>query len=322
MKRRDAIRSLVAGGAMTVAAEICLGSAAGEPSAPQARSGKRIVRFAHFTDSHVYAKRNAAQGLTAAIRHVHALADRPDFIINGGDAIYDALEESREAVEGQWSLWKTAWQEHGSLPVRHCLGNHDVWGWDKAKSRTSGNEAGWGKQLALDHLGLEKPYYTFDAGGWRFFVLDSMTFDEQTAYRAELDEQQMAWLVTALKSTPSLTPVVIVSHIPILTVGAIGFTPELRKHPQAARMLAHVDAYELLNLLQPHPNVKLCLSGHTHLTETITFGHVDFVNSGAVSGLWWKGNFHHTSEGYNVVDLFDDGTYATRYVDYGWKVTS
>jgi hypothetical protein len=102
-------------------------------------------------------------------------------------------------------------------------------------------------------------------------------------------------------------------------VGAIGFTPELRKHPEAAKMLSHVDAYELLNLLQSHPNVKLCLSAHTHLTETISFGPIDFVNSGAVSGLWWKGNFHHTSEGYNVVDLFDDGTYASRYVTYGWN---
>jgi len=322
MKRRDAIRSLAAGGAATVAAGHCTLLPAGEQSVPDTPSRTRTVRFAHFTDTHVYAKRNAAQGLATAIRHVHALDDRPDFILNGGDAIYDALEESREAVESQWSLWKTAWKEHGSLPVRHCLGNHDVWGWNKAKSHTSGDEAGWGKQLTLDQLELERPYYSFDAGGWRFFILDSMTFDEHTAYRAELDKQQMAWLVCELKSTPSRTPVVIASHIPFLTVGSIGFTPELRKQPLAAKMLSHVDAYEVLNLLQSHPNVKVCLSGHTHLTETISFGPTDFANSGAVCGLWWKGNFHHTSEGYNVIDLFDDGTYTSRYVNYGWNAMS
>src|ERR1043165_2245237 len=62
-----------------------------------------------------------------------------------------------------------------------------------------------------------------------------------------------------------------------------------------------------INLGYPrgYPSVKLCLSGHTHLTETISFGSIDFVNSGAVCGLWRKGKYFHTSEGYNVVDLYD-----------------
>jgi predicted phosphodiesterase len=86
-------------------------------------------------------------------------------------------------------------------------------------------------------------------------------------------------------------------------------------------MLAHTDAHELLGLLRAHANVKLCLSGHTHQTETVSFGHIDFVNSGAVSGLWWKGDFHHTDEGYNIIDLYDDGSYTARYQSYGWTVT-
>jgi 3',5'-cyclic AMP phosphodiesterase CpdA len=317
MNRREAMASIAAGAAAIVAAPNRGQLVAAEQASRSAR--RRTARFAHFTDTHVYSKRNAAQGLAAAIQHVHALPDRPDFILNGGDAIYDALETSRESAESQWSLWKSAWNEHGSLPVRHCLGNHDIWGWDKAKSQTTGQEAGWGKQLALDQLGLEKSYYAYDEGGWRLMVLDSLSFDEQTAYRAELDEAQWDWLIGELKSTPATTPVAIISHVPILTVGTIGFTPELRKHPDAVRMLSHNDAYELLNLLGEHANVKLCLSGHTHLSETVRFGSIDFVNSGAVSGLWWKGHFRHTAEGYNLVDLFDDGTWSTQYVSYGWN---
>lgn len=319
MQRRHALTSLALGGAALLGTGRRTGHALEPQPAPAGR--KRVTRFAHFTDTHVYAKRNAPQGLAAAIRHLHELADRPDFILNGGDAIYDALEVSHDDAEKQWSQWNAAWKEHGSLPLRHCLGNHDVWGWNKAKSKTSGSEAGWGKQLALDQLGLERLYYTFDAGNWRFIVLDSMTFDEQTAYRAELDKEQFDWLVQELKTTPAETHVAIVSHIPILTVGTIGFTEQLRKHPEANRMLSHADAYEILNLLQSHPNVKLCLSGHTHLTESISFGGIDFVNSGAVCGLWWKGKARHTSEGYNVVDLFDDGTHASRYETYGWRPT-
>ncbi len=324
MKRRDVLKSLIAaGGAGIVAAGWRKSAAANDrPAASAAASGapQRSVRFAHFTDSHVFHGRNAAQGLAAAIKHVHTLQDRPEFILNGGDAIDDALEVDREAVEKQWTLWHAAWKEHGSLPVRHCLGNHDVWGWNKAKSKTTGNETGWGKQVALEQLRLEKSYYEFDAGGWRFFVLDSMTFDEETAYRGELDQAQFAWLTAQLKATPAEMPVLIVSHIPILTVGAVVFTAELRQYQQVTRMLSHRDAREVLDLLRQYPNVKLCLSGHTHQTEKVSFGPIDFVNSGAVCGYWWKGNFDHTDEGYNVVDLFDNGSYKTEYVSYGWEV--
>jgi len=148
-------------------------------AAPLSEDHQRSVRFVHFTDVHVLSGRNAADGLATAIQHVHGLADKPDFILNGGDAIDDALEHGLEEVEKQWALWNEAWRAGGSLPVRHCPGNHDVWGWDKGKSKTTGNEPKWGKQLALDHLGLPQSYYRFDHGNWRFLVLDSMMFDEE-----------------------------------------------------------------------------------------------------------------------------------------------
>ena len=83
-------------------------------------------------------------------------------------------------------------------------------------------------------------------------------------------------------------------------------------------MLCHVDRGELLQLFRQHANVKLCLSGHTHLTEQIQMAGISFVNSGAISGLWWKGDNAHTDEGYSIVDLFDDGTFETTYQAYGW----
>ncbi len=314
MRRRDAVWGMAAG----MAAAGVAAPAKCVAGAPDSTGRKRTVRFAHLTDVHVHAGRSAAQGLAAAIQHVHNLSDPPAFIINGGDAINDALEAPRETVDEQWKLWHAAWRQHGALPVRHCLGNHDVWGWNRAKSQTTGAEPGWGKQAAMEQLRLETPYYRFDHGRWRFIVLDSLTLDEETAYRAELDQVQFAWLTRELAAAEPDVWLVIVSHIPIVTVGAVGFSAELRKAPQAQRMLSHGDASQILELLRRHPNVKLCLSGHTHLTEKISFAGIDFVNSGAVSGLWWKGDFLHTDEGYRVIDLFDDGTYQTDYISYGW----
>lgn len=313
MQRRECIKRLAAG---TGAA---LGSSCWSVTqAADELTRKRAVRFAHLTDIHLYGSRKAATGLATALQHVQSLDDPPEFLINGGDAIYDALEVDRGTLEKQWALWRDVWKAENSLPVRHCLGNHDVWGWDKGGSKTTGNEEGWGKIFSLDQLGLANGWYDFEHNGWHFIVLDSITPDRDTVYRAELGDAQFGWLKGRLEAIPSTTPVVVVSHIPILTVGDVGWSRELAARPIAHKMLVHQDRGELLQLFRQHPNVRLCLSGHTHLTEQIQIAGINFVNSGAVSGLWWKGNNEHTDEGYNVIDLFDDGSFETRYTSYGW----
>ena len=278
----------------------------------------RVIRFAHLTDIHIYSSRSAPMGLAKALQHVQSLDDVPEFILNGGDAIYDALEVKRAALEEQWRLWKNVWSNENSLPVKHCLGNHDIWGWDK-KSGVDSRESGWGKEYSLQQLSLESSYYHFNKGGWQFIVLDSMSQDPTTVYRAELGSEQFQWLTDVLEATPTSTPIVVISHIPILTVGDITWSHELAKRPVGHQMLVHQDRAELLRLFSDYPNVRLCLSGHTHLTERIEIAGISFVNSGAVCGMWWKGDNAHTCEGYNVIDLFDDGSFATKYVDYGWN---
>ena len=289
-------------------------------AAENADGRKRTARLAHLTDIHLYNKRHAAEGLAKALRHVQSLDDPPELLINGGDAVYDALAVDRSELENQWALWKATWAAECALPVKHCLGNHDVWGWDKAGSKTTGNEPGWGKRYSLDQLGLERGYYGFDIGGWRILVLDSLTADDETVYRGELDEAQFDWLKNELTVTPATTPIATLSHIPILTVGGVEFQEHVKQDPRKRSMLSHQDATELVHLFRKHPNLKLCLSGHTHLTERVSFSGIDFVNSGAVSGLWWKGDHYHTDEGYNVIDLYDDGTFENEYVSYGWMV--
>jgi len=315
MQRRELIRKLAVGAGAVLGT-----SHRGVLQAADEQNRKRVVRFAHLTDIHLYGSRKAASGLTTALRHVQSLEDPPEFLINGGDAIYDGLEADRATLEEQWALWRDVWKAENSLTVRHCLGNHDIWGWDKGGSKTTGDEEGWGKTFSLDQLGLANGWYDFEYIGWHFIVLDSMLPDSDTGYRAELGESQFDWLKGRLETIPSTTPVVVVSHIPILTVGDVGWSRELAAQPIAHKMLVHQDRGELLQLFRQHPNVRLCLSGHTHLTEQIQIAGITFLNSGAVSGLWWKGNNEHTDEGYNVIDLFNDGSFESHYTSYGWEV--
>jgi hypothetical protein len=52
------------------------------------------------------------------------------------------------------------------------------------------------------------------------------------------------------------------------------------------------------------------------------YNGVTYICDGAVCGAWWKGNHAECDEGYGVFDLFDDGTFAHRYITYGWQPVS
>lgn len=291
-------------------------------SAESTGKKNRVLRFAHLTDIHVYSGRSSEAGMAQAFNHVQSQESPPEFILTGGDAIMDSLATSMKDALTQWKIWETVLKNDCSTPLHHCIGNHDVWGWDKSGSQTKGTEPGWGKGVALDQLQLKERYYSFEKAGWKFIVLDSIFPDEEIVYRGKLDDEQFEWFKKELQNTPKTTPVILVSHIPILTASDFVFGEALVTQPHRRPSLSHQDGYLIMKELYHAPNVKLCLSGHTHSTEVINLHDKTFINSGAVSGLWWKGDHYHTDEGYNMVNLYDDGTFDHEYVSYNWTPQS
>lgn len=292
----------------------------GSKSAVAAGQGRRrVLRLGHLTDVHVQPERSATDGMVAALRHVQSLEDPPALILTGGDAIMDALAVGADRTKLQWRLWQQVIKDECSLPIEHCIGNHDVWGWDREKSGTSGKELQWGKQRALDEFGLKQRYRSFNRAGWHVIVLDSIFPDEEKVYQGRLDDEQFDWLSADLKNVRAATPVLVVSHIPILTVAIVEFEKQLTEDPANHRIIRHQDAKRIIDLFKQHANVKLCLSGHLHLTERIEYAGVTYACGGAVSGNWWKGRHYGTEEGYAIVDLYDNGSFDWQYVEYGWE---
>lgn len=288
--------------------------------AADAPSGRqRTLRLAHLTDIHIQPQRGAADGLTAALAHLHKLPDPPELLINGGDAIMDALATDRERTDVQWHHWRRVLAEHCPTRIEHCVGNHDVWGWDRAASGTTSEEPGWGKARCLEEFGLDRSYHSFEAGGWHFIVLDSIFPDDENTYIGQLDEEQWGWLGDELNRVPATTPIAVVSHIPLLSVAMIEFEQHYLERPRLRRSIVHSDARRIVERFRQHPNVKLCLSGHLHLVERIEYAGVTYLTTGAVSGNWWKGPHFHVAEGYGLLDLYNDGTFDTQYVVYGWQ---
>lgn len=48
-------------------------------------------------------------------------------ILQGGDAIYDALARPKDAVEAQFEIFRSIYDDV-PVPVIHVVGNHDCWG--------------------------------------------------------------------------------------------------------------------------------------------------------------------------------------------------
>ena len=331
--RRAALGAgLAAMGAATLPISIVRGDGggtdgAGPTSAPSpAPSAKRVLRFAHPTDIHVQPELRGGEGMAAAFSHMMSLADPPALVITGGDLPMDTASTPEARSKVEWDLFTKVLRDTVSsrVPVYHTIGNHDVFGRDKAKSKASGDEPHYLKRWFLDLFGYQRTYRSFDMAGWHFVILDSLLLGEAKDFVGKLDAQQLDWFKQDLAAVPSTTPVVIVSHVPIISVANFFDRDDEEWKPgpetfdiKSSRM--HVDCRELDALFVKHRNVKLCLSGHLHLLDRCRYNGVEYICDGAVSGAKWKGPKRQTPEGYGLIDLFDDGTFRHEYVTFGWK---
>jgi predicted MPP superfamily phosphohydrolase len=291
----------------------------------------RRLRIAHLTDIHLQPELQAARGLAACLAHVQARpavdaedGGPPDLIITGGDTIMDAFEADMARTKLQWELWRKVKADHCGIEMHSVVGNHDVWGWARAKAGTDGTEPLYGKRWVCDEFGRDLPYTSFDRGGWHVVLLDSV-FPNEQSYVGRLDDAQWDWLERDLAAVAPSTPVIIFSHMPILSA-----TPLAVAGPSAPGStelhvpgkFIHVDGSRFQTLFARRPAVKACASGHMHLIEQLDYQGVRYLCNGAVSAGWWKGRNRDTDFGYALVDLFDDGSVERRYVPYGWTAAT
>jgi 3',5'-cyclic-AMP phosphodiesterase len=287
------------------------------PASSLAGAKKKIIRFAHLTDMHVKPGLIPEVGTAKALQHVQQLKPAVEFIINGGDAIMDALEADKQKTQAQWDLLKNILKKENSLPVYHTIGNHDVWGWF-VKENKPDNDRLYGKIWVTETLEMGKRYYSFSHGKWQFIVLDSTQLNPAGGYIARLDPEQLDWLQQELRNTAPGQFICIVSHIPILSICAGLFFDKTEANGDllVKRNLMHTDFFALKKIFGQYPNIKLCISGHIHLQEELEYLGIKYYCNGAVSGNWWKGNFQEFGPAYAVMELYDDGNSRRTMIKY------
>jgi 3',5'-cyclic AMP phosphodiesterase CpdA len=193
------------------------------------------------------------------------------------------------------------------MPYYHALGNHDALGWS-SRRKCDPNDPEIGMKMIMDRLGMERNYYSFDAHGWHFAILDTMfevKTDNGPTYTGKIGDEQLAWLARDL-GRAGTRPKVVVMHIAAFcAIGQINGDPDT-KAVTPGMVVADNKALRLI--LERH-GVKVVLQGHSHMIEDYTFNGVTYLTSPAVSACWWSGTWMGFPYGYT--HLFVKGDQLT-----------
>jgi Icc protein len=287
-----------------------LGASAAMAAVPKAfAAGPRedSFSFIFLTDTHTQPELDATHGTDLAMKKARAIP--ADFAIQGGDHVFDALGVPKDRATQLFDLYAKTEQDLG-LKVHHTLGNHDCFGVYVA-SGAGPADPDYGKKMWADRFG--PTYYSFDHKGVHFIVLDSIGITEDRHYEARMDDDQLAWLGRDLAAQGAAKPIIVTTHIPLVTA-VPSCTPPA---PQAAKGNGFVNGPAAIKLFEGH-NVLAVLQGHTHVNEEVVWHGVPYITSGAVCGNWWHGTRLGTPEGFTVVTV-SNGKLSTRYETTGFQ---
>lgn len=324
VSRRNLLKGLGAAAALSALP-------AGLVAAPKPR---RALRLAHLTDMHVVAgtERPSDAGIAFALDHLNKQRDPAQLVLVGGDNLTGTMAAEMDRAVAMRARWVRAFRDQIKIPALYCIGNHDVWGWNKPRSKATGNEPLYGKNWSKDQLQIDKLYYSVERGGWKIIVLDSIR-EFQDGYQGGLDDEQFEWLTGEVKTTK---PTLVLSHIPVTGISPLmvdGRLGETEVNVPFGSVFN--DMFRVCRLFFENKNVKLVLGGHIHVEERVDIHGCCYYNSGAVSGAWWRSvaadearreatpggpRVPRSECGYAMIDLHEDGSFEIDQVRVPFKL--
>ena len=149
--------------------------------------------------------------------------------------------------------------------------------------------------------------------GWRLIGLDTVHRNAD-GFFGLVDPEQLEWLKGVL--TDKTTPTLVCGHMPMLSVTALADAGlKLKDNTLPISCSSEVsNARDVVKLFREAGNVKLCLSGHTHMIDRCDYGGTSYICAGAVCGAWWNGANQGFPPAYTQVDLMADGSFDTKTV--------
>ena len=271
-------------------------------------SERGALRLVFYTDIHARTEPDIRTALAMAADAINVRS--PDIVLCGGDLIAGGFRSTAEAVAPRWDAYMTM---AGAIAGEHhaVIGNHDL----VAARPRDGSAAAPDPRLAFrQRLGLERTYGAVEALGYHFLLLDSLRITgDEYEYHGVVSPEQIEWMRSQLSRIPRDAPVVLVSHMPLLT----GFFSASKGGTfQAPPDKVVVNNAEVLALFAER-NLVMVLQGHLHVTELLQWRGTTFLTGGAISGGWWRGRHFGTGEGFCAITLRPDRI-DWDYIGYGW----
>ncbi len=301
-RRRDFLRAVGVGALAATGSAKLIRAATG--------SGRGSLRLVFYTDVHARLEWDTPLALAKAAEAMNRA--KPDLVLAGGDLVTDGFQASSPAAMAP--RWDAYMAMHNAIngEIHAAMGAHDMVAADPDDGSPAAADP---RAVFRERLGVPRTYYSFDALGYHFMILDSIQISgDQYRFHGMIAPEELAWLKQDLGHVAKPTPIIAVTHIPLLTTFH-GATEGATFAARPNRVVGN--NVEVLEAFSGH-NLHLVLQGHMHVKELIRWRDTTFITGGAVSGKWWRGPWHGTDAGFNIVTLADDHI-EWEYVEYGWR---
>jgi len=272
-----------------------LGATAANLLASEGRSQKvrvGLVTDLHYADKPPNGSRYYRETLTKLAEAAKQFtADKPDFVVELGDFI-----DKADSVADEQSYLKQVHEAFTTIPgpKHYVLGNHCV------ETLT--------KEEFLGGVGRQESFYSFDAGGFHFVVLDSCFRSDGKSYGrrgsawtdANIPAHELDWLQADLKATD--TKVIVFAH----------------QRLDDGKKYAVRNAVDVRKVLEESGKALAVFQGHSHKNDLQEISGIHYCTLAAmVEGTGAENN------GYSVMDVLDDGairiTGFRQQANYDWK---
>ena len=258
---------------------------------------KRVVRIGLITDMH-YADRapNGSRYYRETLGKLAEAAkrfeqDKPEFVVELGDLI-----DAADSVAVEKGYLKRINKDFAALPgeKHYVLGNHCVYTLTKDEF--------------LDGVGQKKSYYSFDAGGFHFVIVDSCFRGDGKPYGRKnfkwtdpnIPAAEVEWLKADLKKAKGQTIVFAHQRLDVSNHYGVKNAAAVRK------------------VLEESGNVLAVLQGHSHKNDYKEIAGIHYcVLAAMIEGSGERNN------GYSTMDIFAGGairiTGFRRQKKYEWS---
>lgn len=219
-------------------------------------SRQRVVRFGVCADVHKDVMHDADERLRVFIDRMNR--QDVDFIIQLGDFCRPYPRN-----DGFMAIWRSF-----RGPGYHVLGNHDM-------------DGGFTREQTAAYCRMPGRHYTFDAGDFRFIVLDGndRTEPPQQGYARYIGVEQQQWLRQQLGATNK--SIIVFSHQSLEDEGGVANNAAVRAILEDANRAAG------------KRKVAACFSGHHHIDYQRRIGAIDYIQINSMSYFWMGGDYQH-----------------------------